>query len=201
MPAISVNWGLWRYSTWEDQLPAGLEAAQQFLRDRRNRLGIDLDEGMDALERVIDLGAPQIAVSSMLLERLLQEHLELDAASFPDSTGPLGERPTGLLSEYVAPRRDSERVLVEIWGEALGIEGIGVVDDFFELGGHSLVGTRIMTEAGRRFGVPLPLRTLFAAPTIEQLAIAVEEQIVAELESMAELGDEELVAAEEAGDG
>ncbi|MCP4656749.1 MAG: SDR family NAD(P)-dependent oxidoreductase, partial [bacterium] len=202
VPAISVNWGIWRYCPWQERLTAVLPAAQKFLRDRRNRLGIELDEGLEALCRVIALQAPQVAVSSILLEYLLEERLELDATTFQEPTGqPLCERPAGLLSEYVAPRLDSEQALVEIWGEALGIEGIGVADDFFELGGHSLVATRIMAEVSGRFGVTLSLRALFAAPTIEKLALAVEEQMVADLESMAELGEDELVTAEEAGDG
>jgi acyl transferase domain-containing protein len=195
--AISVNWGVWRYCSWQERLTAALPAAQQFLRDLRNRLGIEFEEGMDALCRVLGLGAPQVAVSSIPLEHLLKEHAELDASSFQEpSDQPLCVRPPGLMTEFVAPRMESETVLAEIWGDVLGIEQIGVVDDFFELGGHSLVGTRIMTQVCRRFGVSMSLRALFAAPTIEKLAIAVEEQIVTDLEALVDVGDGDLVGAD-----
>jgi acyl carrier protein len=60
------------------------------------------------------------------------------------------------------------------------------VDNFFELGGHSILGAKIMGEISRRFALTLPLRELFRCPTVEQLAALLEEQILADIEAMAD---------------
>ncbi|MDW9383084.1 AMP-binding enzyme, partial [Chryseobacterium sp. JV558] len=38
--------------------------------------------------------------------------------------------------EYVSPQTSTEKILVDIWQELLGIEPIGIHDNFFDLGGH-----------------------------------------------------------------
>ena len=87
--------------------------------------------------------------------------------------GPNGGRPR-LRSEFVAPRSAAERQLAAIWEEVLGVEEIGIEDDFFELGGHSLLATRLLARLSETFEADLPLRTLFDAPTVAQLSLAVE---------------------------
>ena len=42
-----------------------------------------------------------------------------------------------------------ERALAAIWGEALGLEKVGVKDDFFELGGDSVLGLQHRGEGER----------------------------------------------------
>ncbi len=78
-------------------------------------------------------------------------------------------------AEYVAPRTPTEERLVRIWAEVLGVEPIGVLDDFFELGGHSLRTIEVLSRIRSVCGVDLPLRVLFEATTVEQLARQVEQ--------------------------
>ncbi len=79
---------------------------------------------------------------------------------------------------YAAPRNDIEESLVTIWQDVLGVDRIGITDDFFELGGHSLMAVGLFDRIETRFGRALPLASLFAAPTIEQLAAMVEQDAV-----------------------
>jgi acyl carrier protein len=79
-----------------------------------------------------------------------------------------------LADRYVAPRNAVEEQLVAIWSEALKRDRIGIRDNFLELGGHSLLAIRVLGKISKSFGVRLPLRTLFDAPTIEQLGAIVE---------------------------
>jgi len=68
----------------------------------------------------------------------------------------------------------TEERLIEIWREVLDRKEIGVDQDFFELGGHSLLATQVISRIGKVFKRELEMRAIFDAPTIAQLAIAVE---------------------------
>ncbi|HEU4324284.1 MAG TPA: amino acid adenylation domain-containing protein, partial [Roseiflexaceae bacterium] len=68
------------------------------------------------------------------------------------------------------PRGELERTMLAIWAEVLQRERVGVRDNFFDQGGHSLLATRLMVRLQRAFGVDLPMRVLFEAPTPAGLA-------------------------------
>jgi acyl carrier protein len=75
----------------------------------------------------------------------------------------------------VAPRNEIEEAIAGLWQDALGLERVGVTDSFFDLGGHSLVAASLLSMLHQAFRVKLPMRTLFAGPTVRQLASAICE--------------------------
>ncbi len=81
---------------------------------------------------------------------------------------PQPQRPTAG-PRKAEPRTEAERLLADVWQEALGITEVGLADNFFDLGGHSLlclqVIARIETRAGRRLNPRLLLLN-----TLEQVA-------------------------------
>jgi amino acid adenylation domain-containing protein len=80
---------------------------------------------------------------------------------------PAGE---GRKAPSTPPRTPLEETLAGIWSEILGTTEIGIHDNFFDLGGHSLRATRVLSRIRDAFGVEVPVRRLFARPTIAGLA-------------------------------
>ncbi|HEY0511355.1 MAG TPA: non-ribosomal peptide synthetase, partial [Thermoanaerobaculia bacterium] len=93
--------------------------------------------------------------------------------------------------DFVAPRTDSETTIAAIWSEVLGLDRVGVTENFFELGGHSLLLPQVVHRLRAAFQVEVPLRALFDEPTVEGLAITLEEILIEEIER--QLGEEEAV--------
>jgi len=73
-------------------------------------------------------------------------------------------------AEYEAPSGPEEEMLAALWSELLGAGRVGARDNFFALGGHSLLATRVVSRLRATFGVEVPLRSLFEAPTVAELA-------------------------------
>jgi amino acid adenylation domain-containing protein len=94
--------------------------------------------------------------------------LDRQALPAPEGAGPDGDRP------YQAPRTPVEQRLAEVWSETLRVERPGLDDSFFELGGHSLIAVQMIGRLRETFRVDLPLRLLYDAPTLAELAAAIE---------------------------
>jgi thioesterase domain-containing protein/acyl carrier protein len=79
-----------------------------------------------------------------------------------------------------APRGEVEEEMARIWAEMLDVERVGATGSFFELGGSSLLALPLFARIRQRLGCDLPLATLYAGPTVREMARAVDEQRHAE---------------------
>lgn len=71
----------------------------------------------------------------------------------------------------MAPRNEIEQKIAALWGDILGIEEIGVMDNFFDLGGNSLVGLDMVARLKKVFQMDkVPAHVIYEAPSVSELA-------------------------------
>jgi acyl carrier protein len=126
--------------------------------------------------------APSIAELKEHLSRDLPAYMVPNAFVFLDalpltSSGkvdrkrlPAPERSSLPQTAYVAPCSATEKILAEIWADALGLERVGVEENFFDLGGHSLLLLQVFSRLRASFGPDLPFVSVMQYPTVRSLA-------------------------------
>jgi amino acid adenylation domain-containing protein len=125
--------------------------------------GASLRAGLEAA-----LPAYMIPSTFVFLERLpLTPNGKVDRRALPEPSVPAGE------ATRVVLRTADEQLVAGVWSELLGVDAPGADDDFFASGGHSLLAVRLTSRLRDVAGVELPIRTVFAARTIAQLALEV----------------------------
>ncbi|MBL1075547.1 non-ribosomal peptide synthase/polyketide synthase [Nocardia sp. 2] len=100
--------------------------------------------------------------------------------------------------EFRAPATPNERLVAEVFAAVLGLgspttadtagagetsagsadaaqPGVGADDDFFELGGNSLIATQVVARLGSALDTQVPVRLLFEASTVAELAVRLGE--------------------------
>ena len=150
--------------------------------------------GVDELRSFLGQHVPDYMIPStfvFLKTMPLTSNGKIDRESLPD---PNDARPD-LQRIFVAPRTPVERKMADIWAESLKLKEVGVLDNFFELGGHSLLATQVVSRMRKAFNCEIPLRSLFASPTIQQLAEEIGDSMAIDTERL--LSDIEKLSDEE----
>jgi acyl carrier protein len=168
---IAINWDTWRgVGMIADSIRAGIRPS--FTIDH----AIEPAEGIAALRRIFTTPVPQIAVITRnfpeLTVQIRRMEAEANAAIIPSDAGPTlsqHARPASA-GTFVDAENEYERFIATTWQELLGLDQVGVDDNFFELGGHSLIATSMLARVQQEYQVKLPLRTIFEASTVRELA-------------------------------
>jgi amino acid adenylation domain-containing protein len=153
--------GLAAYVVMRDEAPVNPARLRAYLR-----------------EQVPDYMIPSWWTGLPALPLTTSKKVDRKALPAPDRARP------DLDESYVAPRDTAEEVIGAIWAEVLGLDRIGVHDDFFAAGGHSLLATRVLARLRDAFAVELPLRALFEATTVAELAEVVRAAIETEIDQL-----------------
>lgn len=98
---------------------------------------------------------------------------KVDRRALPDPLAATEEEAVGVRMQ---PRTTTEQVLAGLWAELLGVDAVAADGDFFALGGHSLLATRLVARIREAFGVELPLRAVFEAPRLADLAREIDRR-------------------------
>lgn len=91
---------------------------------------------------------------------------KLDVAALPEPAA--GQR--------VVVRTPRQQVIAAVFAQALGVADVGATDDFFALGGNSLSAIQVVAGLRATLGVPVTLRDLFEAPTVDALEQALDQR-------------------------
>src|SRR5579875_1160957 len=129
-----------------------------------------------ALDSLVAFAGPQLLIVSdkqlpenwNKIEALLQTEGSTDGEALQSYPRP------NLRVNYVAPRNQTEELLVSLWRDLLGIDQIGVYDNFLDLGGDSLVAVRLASRLRDTLHEDLPMRVIFEASTVADLATAID---------------------------
>ncbi|MGX7825914.1 SDR family NAD(P)-dependent oxidoreductase [Actinokineospora sp. 24-640] len=173
---VSIDWCEWMYNGWTDGLENYDEESKKFFEWYRGTFGLSFDDGWLALRRVLAGGERHVVVSTQdfnpLVEMSRRSSIESHQATVRKIRDAMGRHPRPELSTaYVEPTTPEERAIAEVWGEALGLEQVGVRDNFFELGGNSLVGMEIIADVRKRLElIYLPPHIIYQSPTVAALA-------------------------------
>jgi thioesterase domain-containing protein/acyl carrier protein len=136
------------------------------------REGIGTADGLEALWRVLSQSSlPQVVVSPQHLDAMLAAMRRPAAGS-----AATGDAASAVAADGRAPRTETEKTIAAMWGELLGITGVGLDDNFFDLGGHSLLAVQVINKLKKRTGKPLALTALLEAPTVEALAALIDPE-------------------------
>ncbi len=74
------------------------------------------------------------------------------------------------LNTYLAPTTSTDKILLKLASEILGLEWLGMADHFVNVGGHSLLAIQLVSRVHTELGVRLPVADVFEFPVLGDLA-------------------------------
>ncbi|MFP7486337.1 amino acid adenylation domain-containing protein [Priestia filamentosa] len=76
--------------------------------------------------------------------------------------------------EYMEPKTETQKILIQLFKKVLGVEKIGIKDSFFDLGGHSLRVIRLLNYIERELQVKITVRDVNEEKTVERISSIID---------------------------
>lgn len=155
-----------------------------------------------ACEQALNLHVPSVFIAENTnQEPDLPQYYDKDSLEFSDSFGNKhdariytvetlprlknGEVDRSALDVIVAhgnvkvllPKTPLETQLVQIWKLILRMDTISIDWNFFDVGGQSILATKLIAAIRQAFSIEWTLKDIFSAPTCQQQAAAIEQQL------------------------
>jgi amino acid adenylation domain-containing protein len=91
---------------------------------------------------------------------------KIDRKALPDPS--LIDNESG--TEAEPPHSEMERMIAQVWKDALRVDDVGLNENFFDLGAHSLMVAEVHIQLQQKLGRDISLVDLFQFPTVMALA-------------------------------
>jgi amino acid adenylation domain-containing protein len=156
-PWQSINWDGWRFAE-EAHAP---NAA----------LLLTPEEGQNAFAQALACpNLAQVAVSTLDMQSRASQPQRETRTQPPASSSAAGTSASSSMANGTA----LEQEIADLWRRMLGVATVEADDNFFDKGGDSLVALQMIGRLRDQFQVELPLRDLFATPTVAGIARLIE---------------------------
>ncbi|MCM6775416.1 amino acid adenylation domain-containing protein [Nocardia sp. CDC159] len=154
-----------RFAHTEVREIAGARRLVSYVLPADPRAGVDAEQLRAHVAQ--QLPAHMVPASITALESIpLTPVGKLDRAALP--------QPRLMATAAREPESEAERLVATVMAELVGADGVGADDSFFDVGGNSLLATQLVARLAAATGVRLEVRTVFAAPTVAELATLLE---------------------------
>lgn len=171
--AQSINW-----NTWQDIGLTQKHAQSEetfFLGDQNE---ITSDEGQQLFIKALTTNENHIAVSRKKpTYSVRSDKKKINNYTRLESAEPLTELANSHLTA-------TEKKMMTLWQDALGLKHIDLNDDFFSLGGHSLLGLNLVERVNQAFNCSLHPNQLHKTPTIKSLIDHMDQHNISENEEI-----------------
>ena len=134
--------------------------------------GFDVAAAREALRA--QLPAYMLPAAFVVLPRWpLNANGKVDRHALPDPADVAVDTPA-------APLSAEQETLAQLWRPLLRLAGVGPGDSFFDVGGNSLLATRLVARIGQHYAIDFPLRAVFDAPRLAQMADVIALQLASQ---------------------
>ncbi|MBB3107973.1 acyl transferase domain-containing protein/acyl carrier protein, partial [Paenibacillus phyllosphaerae] len=189
---LALNWPTW---AWEED-PG--EAYRQAYASKQLFEVIEAEAARQVFVSALERGAARVIAGTVNRELLhaakallpVRMSAEFEAETKAKSAGgPSGASASAAAVPQLPMRKkvrlqgrsetsysETEQLIGEIWGDALGFAELDVTASFYELGGDSIFAIQMVNRLNREAGLELTAADVLSRPTVAQLAAWVEKK-------------------------